>query len=469
MNRETAAVIRSLDPDQARNVAALDPKDGELARLAEMNRAWFVLDEHGDLSVCRFTPDDVTGRERLDRYSFAAFRQKFGAEYLGAETIADAWLKWPGRRSFDRVTFAPQGEVPPDVLNLWRGWGVKPQRGDCERIVDHLHEVICDGDQALFAYVTGWMARMAQKPDQPGEVAIVLRGKEGTGKSVIGKLLRRIAGQHGIALSSPKHLVGEFNAMLEDAVFVEASEALFAGDRTVASRLKALVTDDTLTIERKGVDAREARNRVHLLMTSNEGWVVPAGPESRRWLVLDVSDKYRGDADYFDALWAQVNSDESVGAFLQELSEMDLSRFDVRKVPGTDALRDQRERSLTGVLAWGLDLASRGGVVQADRGAEPWRSFFGTRELYADYRTWVGDQRFERPLSAETFGREVRALLRLRWQRRAGAAHRVPEAVIGMPGYVMPETPLAFDRLVRARAGLLDEEEEQEGQPAATE
>lgn len=468
MNREAAAIMTGLTPEEARNVAAVDGEDRELTRLLEMNGEWFVLDEHGALSVCRFTPDDATGRERLDRYTFTAFRQKLGSTYVpvGAgerpKNAAEAWLEWPGRRSYDRVTFAPNGDAGDDVLNLWRGWGVKPRPGgDCEAIIDHLHDVVCDGDFELFKYLTSWMARMVQYPDQPGEVAVVLRGKEGTGKSVVGKLLRRMAGQHGIALSNPKHLVGDFNAMLEDAVFVEASEALFAGDRAVASRLKALVTDDTITIERKGVDAREAKNRVHLLMTSNENWVVPAGPDSRRWLVLDVSDAHRGDTAYFDQLWRQVNDDDSVGAFLQELLGTDLSGFNVRRVPGTDALRDQRERSLTGVLAWALDLASRAGIVQTERGPEPWRSFFGTRELFADYRLWVRDQKFERPLSVETFGREVKALLGLRWQRRASGDQFVPEHVKNVPGYVMPSTTRDFDRLVRERAGLLDEQDNQ--------
>jgi hypothetical protein len=446
------------------------------ARLHGMNEEWFVLDEHGDLSVCRWTRDDATGRRRLDRYTFAAFKQKFSATYLPAapgsptalRPLANAWLEWPGRQSFDRVSFSPNGLVPADVLNLWQGWGVKPCRGgDCERIHDHLMEVVCDGDLAAYNYLTAWMARMVQHPDAPGEVAIVLRGKEGVGKSVVGKLLRRIAGQHGLAVSSPKHIVGEFNAMLEDAVFVEASEALFAGDKAVASRLKALVTDDTITIERKGVDAREVRNRVHLLMTSNEDWVVPAGPESRRFFVLDVSDVKRGDTDYFEELWKQVNSDESVGTFLQELLDADISRFNGRKVPGTDALRDQRERSLTGVLAWALDLASRGGIVRTERGNEPWRSYFAFHELYEDFSQWVAGERYERKLARTTFSRDVQRLLGLHPQRQAKVSQPVPPHIEGARGFQMPESPRAFDLLVRGKAGLLPEDENNEAAVAA--
>lgn len=456
MNAEMKLLL-NLDPEDARNAELPGSK------LTELNRDYFVLDDHGDLTVCRFTRDDVTGRERLDRYSFAAFRQKFSSSFVGHENLADAWLKWPGRRSYDRVTFAPDGQVPANVLNLWRGWGVAPRRGYCERILDHLGDVVC-GDSRVYEYLLSWMAHMVQRPDRPGEVAVVLRGREGTGKSVVGKLLRRIAGQHGIALSNPKHLVGDFNSMLEDAVFVEASEALFAGDKQVASRLKALVTDDTITLERKGQDAREVRNRVHLLMTSNEDWVVPAGPESRRWLVLDVSDEKRGNTEYFDALWAEVNSDECVGAFLQLLLDRDLTHFNVRRVPGTDALRDQRERSLTGVLAWALDLASRGGVLRTRSGVEPWRSFLTVRELYEDFSEWVAGQRFERALPVNIFSRDLQRLLGLHQQREARVGQPVPDRFRGMRGFVMPASVAAFETLVRAKAGLIEEEPNDEGQ-----
>ena len=37
-------------------------------------------------------------------------------------------------------------------------------------------------------------------------------------------MLRRIFGQHGVVVSSSKHVVGEFNALLQDIIFLEASD-----------------------------------------------------------------------------------------------------------------------------------------------------------------------------------------------------------------------------------------------------
>lgn len=90
----------------------------------------------------------------------------------------------------------------------------------------------------------------------------------------------------------------------------------------------------------------------------------------------------------------------------------------------------------------------------------PWREFFATRELFADYREWVAGQRFERALSAETFGRSLGTVLGFERVRRAPArlAAVVPPHAQDARGFVVPASPEAFEKLVRECAGLGREE-----------
>jgi len=46
--------------------------------------------------------------------------------------------------------------------------------------------------------------------------------------------------------------------------------------------LKDLITGDTLMIEPKGINPIEYPNYTRMMITSNEGWVVPAGMFERR-------------------------------------------------------------------------------------------------------------------------------------------------------------------------------------------
>ena len=70
--------------------------------------------------------------------------------------------------------------------------------------------------------------------------------------------------------------------------------------------LKALITEPFLTIEAKYQNAIQMPNFVHLMMASNEEWVVPAGLEARRFFVLEVSPDRANDHAYFAALWSEM-------------------------------------------------------------------------------------------------------------------------------------------------------------------
>jgi hypothetical protein len=62
------------------------------------------------------------------------------------------------------------------------------------------------------------------------------------------------------------------------------------------------VTEPTLTIEAKGIDASEAVNRLSIMMASNEDRVCPASTDERRFAVFNVSDARRKDGAYLQHL-----------------------------------------------------------------------------------------------------------------------------------------------------------------------
>jgi hypothetical protein len=301
-------VIHSLAHGGRRYILGAAPAGPD--RLEELNREWFVLDEMGAMFVCRFVEEAFPGGQRrrvLVRYSFSDFRRKLETQPYTTGTkvspLGDVWLRWPGRRQYDRAVFDPSSTATREgILNLWNGWAVEPRAGDWSIIRRHVEDVICGGVPECFVYLLGWIADMLQHPDHMPGVAPVLRGREGVGKSFLGAVLRRMTGQHGMLVKDSRHVVGNFNAHLRDLIFLEAGEALFAGDRRDGDRLKALITDEVVAIERKGVDAFQAPSRLHVLMTTNHDWAVPAGADSRRYFVLDVGDARRGDKAYWTRL-----------------------------------------------------------------------------------------------------------------------------------------------------------------------
>jgi hypothetical protein len=228
----------------------------------------------------------------------------------GMEKVAagEFWLKHPNRITYDSIAFRPnQPQVLPDNrLNLWRGFGVFPRKGSWKLMHDHIYHVLAAGDPKAGLYITRWLAYAVQHPDLVGETVLVLQGNEGTGKGTLARAMLRIFGPHGLPVSQPKHLTGGFSGHLQHCCFLFLDEAFWAGDVQAEGRLKNLVTEDTITIEPKYFTPFQVPNLLHILMSSNNDWVVPAGPHARRYAVFKVSDERMDDFAYFSALRAEL-------------------------------------------------------------------------------------------------------------------------------------------------------------------
>jgi len=335
-------------------------------------------------------------RSRLVVQSFSDFRNRYcnrwvtvGKKKSGEAVIEPAgawWLKSPHRRQYQGLTFAPGREVE-GFYNLWRGFAVQAIPGDCSMYLTHLQDVICKGNSQHFEYLIGWMARAVQQPDSPGQVAVVLRGAQGTGKSFFAKVFGGLFGRHFLQVSDPKHLVGSFNAHLRDCVVLFGDEAFFAGDKSHESVLKTLITEENMQIERKGFDVEQSPNYTHLIMASNSQWVVPAGANERRFFCLDVGTQFRQDSKHFAEIANQMENGGKE-ALLDYLLSYDLSNYEVRAVPATDALRDQKHLTRDAVESWWFGKLMDGHQI----GDEPqWRHEIVCDDLLKDFVEWTKD------------------------------------------------------------------------------
>jgi hypothetical protein len=317
---------------------------------------------------------------------------------------------------------SPDYKPKPDVLNPWRGFAVKPAQGSWSLMKAHILENICAGQKGHYDYLMGWLATMFQNPGEPGQVAVVLKGKLGTGKGVLGHAVRQLLGQHAIHINSPKHLIGNFNAHLRDCVFLFADEAFFAGDKAAVGTLKSLITESVLTIEAKFKDVIQCKNRLHVLMASNNEWVVPAAKEERRFFVLDVADSRMQDKPYFKAI-AEEMKNGGHEAMLYDLLHLELDGFEVRDVPDTLALQDQKAHSLKTEHAWWRDVLHRGYVFKSKYGMEDyfseWREWVSTSVLFESYADHAKARNDRYLLSQGDFGKFM-ADLGIAQQRRNG-------------------------------------------------
>ena len=360
----------------------------------------------------------------MNQHLQVGINSRFGTPIFKNKAVA--WLEhWNRKEYIDGIAFEPPTyvngiEQPATIhgnkLNLWQRYSVEPKQGEhgaLNRIHAHITDVICGCDVESVEYLYNWIARCFQYPNENGQVAVVLKGEKGTGKGTLGKLIKLIFGQHALQVINAKHLVGNFNGHLADCCFLFADEAFFAGDKAHENIQKGLITESTLMIERKGIDAEPMKNRLKILMASNNEWVAPATKDERRYFVLDVSSEKIGDTNYFNALHRDINNPEIQAAFLYEMLHRDISKFNVSKVPDTKALKHQRMQSLDSFGKYWHDVLQRGYIYQAQHAniseLKCWTEKAAGDLVRAGYEQWINKNKIQQfgIVSRETMGRHL--------------------------------------------------------------
>jgi hypothetical protein len=345
-------------------------------KLAQMNAKNCVVLDGARTRVLRFeeVEHDAGGEHYVYHVPtflrFDDFRNLYLSQHVmvgnRSVDIGSWWLEHPQRQQYPGIVFKPGGQhIINGKLNLWRGWGVTPRRGDWGFMREHIFEVMAARDDDVDAYIINWLAWAVQHPDEQPETALVFRGERGTGRSTLGKVMCKLFGQHARHISSPVHLTGRFNAHMRQCSFLFADEAYAPEDKSAEGTLKRLITEPTLHIEPKGRDPVEEPNRLHVMFASNEDWVVPAGAFERRYVMQDVANTYRQDRNWFGPIYEQLRSG-GCEAMLFDLIERDLGDWHPRQIVPTAALADQQELSLSAFDAWWFEMLQAGVVTGAN-------------------------------------------------------------------------------------------------------
>lgn len=359
--------------------------------LAEMNAKYSVVTSHaGKFFVMheRFNP--LFKRPEIvlqSKQHFLDATANLEPVIIGQSTISRSrfWLGHSMRKQYDDIVFAPGQELPQSLYNLFHGFAYEAGRGNgsCDLFLEHVRDNVCKGNATHYEYLVNWMARAVQFPGEPAATAIVLQGEPGTGKSFFANHFGALFGRHFLPIADPKHLLGSFNAHLVDCILLFADEAFSCSDAGSIARLKGRITERYMTVEKKGVDAVLSTNCLHIIMASNEQWVVPMSVGDRRFFVLEVGTGHRKDNSYFAAVERQLAEKDGAGyaALLMYLLQRDLSQFNVTVIPFSEAANRQKIHTMSSEESWWYDVLSSGLIC----GAEPWEKWTPTSWIQHDY------------------------------------------------------------------------------------
>jgi Family of unknown function (DUF5906) len=401
-----------------------------------MNAWFFVSEINGEVSISRVEDDGTLTYFGLDDLQLLLSNTfvEIGNRHM---PISKFWLAHHLRRQC-KIVFKPRGNLEIDEHNQFRGFAIEPVAGyqKQRRLLRHLWRIICKRDKIKFRYFIRWLAWCVQNPDRRAEVIPVLMSEEeGCGKSTIGQIMLDIFGQgkgrHGLLVEDKEQLLGKFNSHLETTCFVLGEEVLWAGDYSTADALKSRITASTIPIEEKYRPRRSVPNRLHVMLTTNHSWAIPAGVNARRYFVVEVSDEVAQDKAWFDPLYQDLG-DGGTGEFLNFLLTLRLGDWHPRDVPKTAELAQQQVLSAGSTEQWLLACAEM--EVVAGNGTTPAAqlgTLVSTQELYGAYSDFTR-RRNARVDSPPNFGRILKKI--------CGPSSRLPTSRSPQrsPGYSVP-------------------------------
>lgn len=274
--------------------------------------------------------------------------------FAGLKAVRD-WTDHPRRRvvSLEDVQFSPQREIDdPAICNLWKGWTTLPREGagaDAERVARWLrvlHYVLGESD-SLLDWTLKWMAYPLQYPGTKMTTSIILHGPEGSGKNTIADAVRRIYGRYGRSITQTQ-LESQWTDWISGKLFIVGNEVLHRQEQiTQKGRIKTLITEPTVSVERKHLPGREEPNCANLIFLSNE--LVPLNIDrgDRRFLVQYTPPPHPDGPEFYKGLSEKSMPIETVQALHHYLMQVDVSDFDAHtKPPMTEAKQRLIEASM---------------------------------------------------------------------------------------------------------------------------
>ncbi|RUX27064.1 hypothetical protein EOA13_21285 [Mesorhizobium sp. M7A.F.Ca.US.011.01.1.1] len=305
------------------------------------------------------------------------------------------------------------------TLNTWKDGGVAAAEGDTSLWDDHLRYLLPgEGERR---WVLRYLAHLVQRPAAKIKSAILLQSRQGVGKNLLVRAVKRMFHQNDVREVYGGILGERWQAELGNTRLLALDELQIDELKTAYNRLKRWATEETQSVERKGIDAFNVRTPRGIIIMTNSDKPMAIEHDDRRLFVCKVEADKRVDA-YYRRLVEVGLSDESVAAFKHYLLNLDLSDFDANAEPPRTGAKDELIRA-------SASLPEQIIVELRDNGSAP---FDRPVYLAEDVATAV-EERMKKTITVQ----QITPILRKLGDRKRGTKSSVPRPVWRTPrGYV---------------------------------
>lgn len=187
-----------------------------------------------------------------------------------------------------------------------------PDQGAIKVVLDHI-DMLTGNDKVMARHLIQWMAHNVKHPGKKILWSPLIKGIEGDGKTVLGKMLQGMMGLLNVGVVGTNVLFTDFNGWAEGRCVNIIEEIRITGHNRhdVANALKPNITNAVIAIHRKGLDEYNIPNTCNYIAFTNFEDALPLQHGDRRWLTIrtpfDGPEDLPG-ADYYAKLHRVVEN-----------------------------------------------------------------------------------------------------------------------------------------------------------------
>jgi hypothetical protein len=300
------------------------------------------------------------------------FNNSYGKNKIGNTTVKAAIEKIKYKISYQGISFQPALQ-PPSIpredqpFELFGGFAIDydpnfaVDSSKFGRLLWHIREIWCCGDEERFVYVMNWFASMIQRPDVKVGTAILLKSRQGRGKNIVVDFIgKKLLGKHLYAYCNDiEQVIGRFNGILMNKLLTCCDEiSNYGGAHKSNDKLKSLITEEQINIEHKGMEMITIDDRNRYIFLTNNDWPIKVEPGDRRYVCLELDSTKNLSPDYYDALGDELDTPDCARHFFHYLAKLDISRWRYQKIPMTNLKQELKENSISAPIQFLKDCLS---------------------------------------------------------------------------------------------------------------
>ena len=382
-------VLPPPNPDDHWGIDDFYARNGKEATLAHLNGETTPLPneilEHLKImntQVClitdikRFVDIETGNLMKREEFENIVYADRMADDPEGKKiSVAKIWTKWDGRNTVPRLAYKPGEErlKEGEWFNIWKGMGTEPLAADVGLFLSWVYEVFDTDTERLF--FLNWWAWQLQNMGKKMTTSLVIVGKSGIGKGWIARIAELIWGMDNISKNSLGQLDSRFNSELanKQLLIVEESDDMSAkSGGAIYNRMKDLITNPQIRLERKGMDAIMVDNTLNVFITGNRIEIFKLDTFDRRFMVCEARDAGQGicnSAEYWKPRWEWIERGGGAAAIYGYLLSRDLAGFDpYGEAPLTKAKEDMIDITHLPMEVWVEELMGNAEEMMNIRG-----------------------------------------------------------------------------------------------------